>query len=263
MISTAVLLEAYDDQLRQYVPERPPKGVSYVWDGPVLRMVGQVHGFVTARRDPGVRGRELDALIARQRDFFAARGEQVEWKTYGHDEPADLVVRLEAAGFAAQDRETLLIGIARDMAAEPILPAGVTLRRVSADADLRAIEAMQSEVWNRDMAWIAEFLAIRIAGAPDDVVVLVAEAEGRVVSAAWLIVRPGTQFAGLWGGSTLAAWRNKGIYQALVSYRAALAVARGVTYLQVDASDDSRPILQRRGFHAVTTTTPYVWSPQA
>jgi hypothetical protein len=32
-------------------------------------------------------------------------------------------------------------------------------------------------------------------------------------------------------------------------------------YIEVDASDDSRPILERLGFDAVTTTTPYVWSP--
>jgi hypothetical protein len=36
---------------------------------------------------------------------------------------------------------------------------------------------------------------------------------------------------------------------------------RGARLLQVDASDDSRPILERLGFVAVTTTTPYVWAP--
>ncbi len=45
--------------------------------------------------------------------------------------------------------------------------------------------------------------------------------------------------------------------------RARLAVARGIRYLQVDASASSRPILERLGFVAVTTTTPYVWSPGA
>jgi hypothetical protein len=34
-----------------------------------------------------------------------------------------------------------------------------------------------------------------------------------------------------------------------------------VKYLQVDASEDSRPILEGLGFVAVTTTTPYVWTP--
>ena len=61
--------------------------------------------------------------------------------------------------------------------------------------------------------------------------------------------------------STLAAWRGRGIYRALVAVRARRAVARGVRYLQVDASDDSAPILRRLGFGAVTTTTPYVWTP--
>ncbi|HEY3017227.1 MAG TPA: GNAT family N-acetyltransferase, partial [Gaiellaceae bacterium] len=58
-------------------------------------------------------------------------------------------------------------------------------------------------------------------------------------------------------------WRRRGIYRALVAYRARLAERRGRRYLQVDASDESRPILERLGFVAVTTTTPFVWSPPA
>ncbi|MEV1320266.1 GNAT family N-acetyltransferase [Micromonospora arborensis] len=66
-------------------------------------------------------------------------------------------------------------------------------------------------------------------------VVLVAEAAGRVVSAAWLVVViPGTEFAALWGGSTLPQWRRKGIYRALVARRARVAADRGVRYLLVD-----------------------------
>ena len=52
-----------------------------------------------------------------------------------------------------------------------------------------------------------------------------------------------------------------GVYRAVVAYRANLAAQRGLRYLQVDASDDSRPILERLGFVAVTTTTPFTWSP--
>ena len=59
----------------------------------------------------------------------------------------------------------------------------------------------------------------------------------------------------------MRAWRRHGIYRALVARRAQLASARGVRYLQVDASDDSKPILLKLGFRAVTTTTPYVWTP--
>ena len=97
--------------------------------------------------------------------------------------------------------------------------------------------------------------------APDEIVVLVAEADRRMISAAWLVFKPGIDFAGLWGGSTFREWRGRGIYRALVARRAQLAYARGVRYLQVDASDDRLPILLKLGLQAVTTTTPYVWTP--
>lgn len=94
-------------------------------------------------------------------------------------------------------------------------------------------------------------------------VAFMAEAAGVVVSAAWLEINPGTDFGGLWGGSTLEQWRGRGIYKALVAARARVAATRGVKYLQVDASADSEPILRRLGFTAITTTTPYVWTPPA
>ncbi|WP_406100073.1 GNAT family N-acetyltransferase [Streptomyces sp. NBC_01013] len=239
----------------------PPAGVHYERDGELLRVVGQFRGFVTTPPDVGVRGTELDQLIARQCAYFAARGEAVEWKTRGHDRPADLPDRLLAAGFVPEERETVLIGRADELAADPVLPDGVTLRQVTADADLRRIAAMESEVWGQDLSRLGEDLIGRVATAPDEIAVFVAEAGDEVVSAAWLVSRTGTSFAGLWGGSTLAPWRGRGIYRALVAVRAKLAAARGARHLQVDASDDSAPILRRLGFHAVTTTTPYIWTP--
>lgn len=255
------LLAAYDTQMRG-APPALPSGVHCEQDGPVLRVVGDVRGFVAAPRDTGLRGAGLDELLARQRDFYGARGEPVEWKHHAHDLPADLPERLRAAGFEPEEPETVLIGRAADVAAPPVLPDGAVLRRVTADADMRRIAALQTAVWDEDWSWIGDDLIARTAAAPDDIVVLVAEAGAEVVSAAWLVHHPGSDFASLWGGSTLAAWRGRGIYRALVAARARLAVARGVTYLQVDASDDSAPILRRLGFTAVTTTTPYVWSPR-
>jgi hypothetical protein len=94
-------------------------------------------------------------------------------------------------------------------------------------------------------------------------VILTAKAGDQVVSAAWLMIMAGTRFGALWGGSTLADWRRRGIYRALVAQRARIAVERGIDYLMVDASDDSRPILERLGLHPVTTTTPWIWRPPA
>ncbi len=63
---------------------------------------------------------------------------------------------------------------------------------------------------------------------------------------------------GRWDGGRLA---GKGIYRALVAYRARIAAERGYRYLQVDATDMSAPILRRLGFTELGTTTPYVSRP--
>jgi hypothetical protein len=262
VINDDVLLRAYDEQLRGISHTGRP-GLIVEHDGPVLRVAGQAQGFVTGPRDLGVTGAALDKLIARQRDYFAARGESVEWKTRGHDLPADLPDRLVAAGFAPEERETVVIGVAAELAASPVVPAGATLTEVSADAEIREIVAMESEIWGHDWSWLAGELIARRTAAPGDIEFFAVREDrtGRMVSAAWLSYYPGSDFAALMGGSTLAAWRGRGVYRALVAVRARRAVARGVRYLQVDASDDSAPILRRLGFRAVTTTTPYVWTP--
>ncbi len=253
------LLAAYDDQLRgtSEIAEVPSST-----DGPVIRVEYPNRGFVSCRSLAGLAGAELDALIARQRDFFAAKGQPVEWKLRGHDLPADLPERLRAAGFEPEDQETVLIAESADIVnrlqgREDV--DGVTIRLAGERTDFERITAMESTVWNDDWSWLTDDLQRRHATGLTDI--YVAEADGQVVSAAWAVYKQNTEFTGLWGGSTLAEWRGKGIYKALVAVRAAQAVARGYKYLHVDASDESSPILQRLGFLAVTTTTPYVHTP--
>ncbi|HEX3784843.1 MAG TPA: GNAT family N-acetyltransferase [Pseudonocardiaceae bacterium] len=256
----AALLTAYDEQARPAETTGLPPGIHAEVDGPIVRVVGERRGFVNGPVDLGVSGAELDALIGRQQDFFAARGEGLEWKTRAHDRPAELIGRLVAAGFVPEERETVLVCAAEQVAIEhPVLPAGVELREVTDDAGFRQVAELESEVWSEDKSYQAQ----RLAGeyATGSLVVLAAIAEGRMVCAAWSDFRPDTEFVGLWGGATLASWRGRGIYRALLARRAALAVRRGYRYLQIDASEDSRPIVERLGFTAVTTTTPYVWTP--
>ncbi|MGM9472871.1 GNAT family N-acetyltransferase [Pseudarthrobacter sp. YS3] len=263
MVSTADILAAYDSQLRRLVPPAVPAGHEYQLLGQLLRVTGQRRGFIESVRDLGVEGKMLDRLIVEQRDYFAARGEAVEWKTRAHDLPTDLEVRLLAAGFVPEDRETVLVGESAPMAVESVVPNGVQLSQVSERRDLERIAAMKSAVWGADYGWVVEDLDGRLGSDPENLVVFMAEAAGVVVSAAWLEINPGTDFGGLWGGSTLAEWRGRGIYKALVATRARVAAARGVKYLQVDASAASEPILRRLGFTAITTTTPYVWTQPA
>jgi ribosomal protein S18 acetylase RimI-like enzyme len=256
------LLAVYDQQMRGVEPT-PPAWVRYEQDGPLLRAAGGHRGYICGPRDIGVTGAELDRLIARQRDYFAGRGEAVGWQTRAHDEPADLTARLRAAGFVPGEERTVLIGLTAELATVPVLPGGVVLRQVTADDDMHRIAALQSAVWGQDWNWLGENLIGRIAAARQGIAVLAAEAGGDVVSAGWLVFfQPGADsFARLLGGSTRPQWRGRGIYRALVAARAQRAAARSVKYLHVDASNDSAPILRRLGFHAVTTTTAYVWTP--
>lgn len=257
------LRDAYDNQIRPELPDPLPAGVTVDRDGPLYRVLGlDQRGFLTYRNLGGLAGAELDALIARQVEFFRTRGEGVEWKLAGHDEPADLADRLRAAGFVPEDLETVLVGpVAALAAAVPVLPEGVRLREVTAHDDLARIGAMEEAVWHEDRGHLVTGLAKEIEADPRSITVVVAEAGDTVVSAGWVRYQRGTGFASFWGGSTLPEWRRKGIYRALVAYRARLAEQRGRTLVQVDCSADSRPILERLGLVAVTTTTPYVYTP--
>ena len=262
-LDARTLRDAYDTQLRPEIPDPVPAGVTVERDGPLVRILGlDQGGFLTYRTLDGLAGAELDALIARQVEYFRQRGMSVEWKLNAHDEPADLADRLVAAGFVPEDRETVLIGPVAPLAgAVPVLPEGVRLREVTSREDLERIAAMEEEVWRSDRSHLVTGLEKEIAADPQSITVVVAEADGEVVSAGWIRYVANTGFAGLWGGSTLERWRHRGIYRALVAYRARLADQRGTTLLQVDASENSRPILERLGFVPVTTTTPYVYTP--
>ncbi|MDQ1742793.1 MAG: hypothetical protein QOE23_1132 [Pseudonocardiales bacterium] len=259
------LRSAYHQQVRGVLPSEQPATVTVDRDGPLQRVSGGKHGGYVEYRDlAGLSGTGLDALIGRTREYFAGRAERFEWKTHSYDEPADLPERLTAAGFVAGEAETVVIGLAADLTEEPPLPAGVAMRRIGEHAgseDFDRIGALHTEIWHEDWSWLAADLAERQAAAPDRLAIFAAEAGPDLISVAWLVRDPGSEFATLWGGATRPEWRGKGIYRALVARRAQFAVATGAKYLQVDASDDSAPILQRLGFVAVATTTPYLWTP--
>ncbi|MFB7634575.1 GNAT family N-acetyltransferase [Streptomyces sp. NPDC056149] len=248
----------YDRQLRRAAPADP--GTSVERDGPVVRQTGgpdDWNGVLWSDLD----GTTADAAIAAQRHHFAARGLAFEWKTYAHDRPADLADRLRAAGFVPGPPESLMVARASDLAAEPEPPAGVRLATVSGPAGVELTVRVHAEVFGTPAERLRHRLLAHLARDPDALVLVVALAGETPVSAARLELPAGTDFAGLWGGGTLPAWRGRGVYRALVARRAALAAARGFRYLQVDASDRSSPILSRLGFATLSTTTPYVREP--
>jgi ribosomal protein S18 acetylase RimI-like enzyme len=119
------------------------------------------------------------------------------------------------------------------------------------------------QVWGEDTSWVNDALRAEQRRDPDLLTAVVVEdaATLEVLSYGVLRVQPETDFCGMWGGSTLAQWRGRGLYRALTSYRARLALERGYPYARVDTSPDSRPILIGLGMHAVADTRPYLLDP--
>ena len=200
-----------------------------------------------------------DAAIAAQVRHFTDLGREFEWKLYAHDQPADLADRLDAAGFVPEPAETLMVAQVPDLPTGIDLPESVQLRPVTTPADVDLLRDVHDQAFGTDFSGLRESLLTQLAA--DQLIAVLAMAGDLPVSAARMELHAGTDFASLWSGGTVPAWRGKGIYRALVAYRTRIAAERGYRYLQVDASDNSRPILQRLGFLPLTTTIPYVYRP--
>ena len=257
----AELRAAFDEQVRRSTRDGGP-GLRAEADGPVVRRVapgGRGWSGVTWSDLAGPA--EADAAIAAQVRYFGALGLPFEWKLYDYDQPSDLSGRLTAAGFVPDEDEAVMVAEVSDVPADVTLPAGVTLRELTTEAGLELLIGVHERVFGGDQSRLRQDLLAQLRKAPASLAMVLAMAGDEPVCSARVDSPPGTQFAGLWGGGTLPAWRGRGIYRALTGYRAGLAAGRGFRYLNVDASADSEPILRRLGFQRLARTTPYQWAP--
>jgi len=255
----AEVLALFDDRMRRRTGADGP-GAPGERVGDVVRHVdegGDWNGVVWSALGPDT----ADAAIAEQVRYFTSLGREFEWKLYAHDRPDDLGARLRAAGFTAEPEETLMIAEIRDLPTDAELPEGVHLRAVTDPAGVDLMADVHEQAFGTGGTRAREQLLPQLAKGPELVGMVVAMAGALPVCAARMELHPGTEFASLWGGGTVPAWRGRGIYRALVAHRARTAAERGFRYLQVDASSESRPILQRLGFVPLSTTTPYVYTP--
>ena len=133
----------------------------------------------------------------------------------------------------------------------------MTLRAVIDQQGVEALVSVHDEVFGEDHSALGKSLLADLGRQHRAAVAVVAFARSIPIAVGRVEFHTGTDFASLWGGGTLPAWRGRGVFRSLVAYRAALASARGFRYLQVDGSPESRPILQRLGFVELATTTPF------
>ncbi|TXL61472.1 GNAT family N-acetyltransferase [Aeromicrobium terrae] len=259
MTDVATLLRAYDEQLR--TDAETPSAISVTRLGP-LRLVTFAggRGFVTYQDLDGADADEIADLVAQAVAHYDADPDikRVEWKTRGHDVAPGLHEALLAHGFVEEEPESIMIGEVAALAVDVPLPDGITLRTVHEEPDVRAMAAMEDVAFGDPVSDRSADALMRRLSLDDGMELWVAEHDGEIVSAGRLEPVAGTEFAGIWGGATLKEWRGRGIYRALTSARARSALRLGKRYMHSDSTPMSRPILERSGMVAVSTTTPYL-----
>ena len=87
----------------------------------------------------------------------------------------------------------------------------------------------------------------------------VAYVDNEPASCGWAYFRSTSQFAGLYGGSTISKARKHGLYTALLAARVQDALRRGMRLLTIDATPMSRPIAARYGFERITSVRECVY----
>jgi GNAT superfamily N-acetyltransferase len=246
-LTPADILALYDVQMRNDPPPEP--GVRHERTGGVVRAVGRYNCILYSQ----LKADNADAAIAAQAAYFRDARTEVEWKVYAHDLPADLGPHLASAGFIADNAETLMaFDLANDVAAGA-MPENIVVRRIHDAQGLADLIAVNATIWDHGDVSRNEMYAQRLHD--PSLGLYVAYAGDRPVAAARLELPHDRVFAGLWGGCTLPAFRGRGIFRAIVAARAQAARERGFQFLNIDAAETSRPILERLGFIALCGVT--------
>ena len=204
-----------------------------------------------------------DQVITEQIDHFATIDQDFVWRVYEDDLPTDLTTRLASAGFEHIGTSELMIARVADTATGVELPDGVTLVRANDSSGIRQLIEVHAEVFDVDQTQLGRTLLAQLSVAPLLNELVVAVASGTPVSSARVQFVPDCDFAGLWGGSTLPQWRGKGLFRAMVAYRARVAAERGYNFLYVIASSQSRPILEHLAFESFGSIATFRWQPAA
>lgn len=200
-----------------------------------------------------------DEIIREQVDYFESIGQDFEWKVYDYDRPADLKERLQSHGFVIEEEEAIMVLDLNEAPEFLWQPVRHNIQQITDPKNLSDVMNVEQQVWNEDFSWLGNFLGNALDKYPDQMSVYVAYVDHQPASAAWTYFPKHSQFASLWGGSTISSLRGQGLYTSLLAVRAQEAKGRGVGYLTVDASPMSRPILEKFGFERIAYSYPCKW----
>jgi GNAT superfamily N-acetyltransferase len=191
--------------------------------------------------------------------YFESIGHSFEWKLYSHDTPPDLMERLRRRGFEIGDPETILVLDMRGLSGILTQPVTHDIRRITDPSLVRSLVDVQVAIYNENFEDMAERLVWELTHYPDYISLYGAYVDNVPVASARIYYPTNSQFSSLWGGGTLEGYRGQGIYTALVAARVQEAIQRGRSFLTIDASPMSRPIVEKLSFVKISTSTPCNW----
>lgn len=196
---------------------------------------------------------QADSEIQSQIDYFTRKNLPFSWKVYDYDRPHDLLKRLIAHGFTPDPPDDVMVLDMVDTPSTLLAPPGGDVRQIEA-RHLNDVVQVLEIVWGGKFDWVFQRLGGHLA-VPDYLSIFVAYIDGQPGCTGWIYYHPGSEFASLWGGSTVPGMRNKGLYTAILAARMQEARSRGIRYLVTDASPMSRPTLVKYGFFQLTTVS--------
>ncbi len=201
---------------------------------------------------------QASEIIDQQVSFFTLNGKNFEWKVYDTDKPTNISKRLLNSGFYEGDEESFMVLDLHQFSAIPEKQA-MCVEVKDAKGIKDAIVVKQAQLGGDCEGYYRHLLNLKQTR-PNSIKIYVVYQSGQPVSSAWVTFNSQeSPFAGIWGGSTVKEFRGQGYYQALLKQRIRDALLAGKRFLTIDASEMSRPIVEKYGFRIVTKTTPYMF----
>jgi hypothetical protein len=205
---------------------------------------------------------KLHQVIHRELEYFAPMKQPFTWKVYDHDLLPSLKDKLVAHGFAAdEDPAAVMVLDVRNAPAFLAGPLQADIRRIDTVEGLQDIIQVLDKVWGGHHTWINQRLGGHLE-IPGYLSVYAAYVDAgkvrRPASIGWTYFPPG-QFATLFGGSTIAEYRQQGLYTGLLATQLKEIRERGYRYAVVEAGAMSKSIVAKHGFQHLTTVHNYEW----
>jgi GNAT superfamily N-acetyltransferase len=252
-----VLLALYDKEQR--IDIEYPDLIKQVNDG-VVRFTGprerHSSNFVLYSR---LTEENVDDVIRAQIAYYGQRKLSFEWKVYDHDTPPDLRMRLISRGFKPREQDAIMVLNVREASQIILQPVALDVRRLTEPGQAKTLIDLLEEVWQTDFSGLKTLLEEDLWIRPSFSSIYVAYVDDNPACGGWIQFHENSQFASLWGGTTLPQYRGKGLYTAVLATRVQEAIRRGYSFLTIDASKMSRPIAEKYGFQLLTYAHACIW----